>query len=96
MNKTLEFRGDMVIVAAPQQISADLTGEAAILNLLSGKYYGLKAVGARIWELIQQPCTVAEIQAAILREYEVPVDQCARDLEALLRQLAEARLIEVR
>jgi hypothetical protein len=39
MNKTLDFRGDTVIVAAPQQVSADLSSEAAILNLQSGIYY---------------------------------------------------------
>jgi hypothetical protein len=96
MNKPIVFRGDMTIVAAPGQVSADLSGEAAILNLQSGKYYGLKAVGARIWELVQQPRTLAELQAAILQEYDVPEEQCARDLEALLGQLAQEGLIEVR
>jgi hypothetical protein len=95
MKKKLTFQGNTRIVAASQQVSADLSGEAAILSLKSGRYYGLKAVGARIWELIQQPHTVAEVQATILQEYDVPEEQCAHDLEALLQQLAEENLIEV-
>ena len=67
-----------------------------VLDQIVGKYYGLKAVGARIWELIQQPRTVAEIQTAILDEYDVPEEQCTCDLQALLRQLASEGLIEVR
>ena len=31
------------------QASCDLGGEAVLLNLESGQYYGLDPVGARIW-----------------------------------------------
>ena len=95
MKKTQTFQGDPQIVAASHQVSADLSGEAAILNLKSGKYFGLNAVGARVWELIQQPRRVSEMRAAILEEYDVPEGEWERDLEALLQQLLEKELIEI-
>ncbi len=47
------------------QISCDLAGEAPILNLKSGVYFGLDAVGARIWSLLQKPVMLAEICDAL-------------------------------
>jgi len=84
------------VVAAEDQVSSDLGGEVAILDLQGGTYYGLDAVGARIWSLIQQPKNVEEIRNTLVSEYEVNEDRCERDLIALLQKLADEGLIEVR
>jgi coenzyme PQQ synthesis protein D (PqqD) len=84
------------VVAARSQVSCDLDGEAAILHLESGVYYGLNPVGAWIWNLIQRPMTVDEIRRAILKRYDVEPDLCERDLHTLLQDLAAADLIEIR
>jgi hypothetical protein len=41
-----------------RRVSCNLAGEAVILNTKSGIYFGLKPVGARIWELVQEPRTI--------------------------------------
>jgi hypothetical protein len=84
------------VVAARNQVSSDLGGEVAILDLKGGTYYGLDAVGARIWGLIQEePKTVKEVRDILLEEYEVEPDRCERDLLALLQRLADEGLVEV-
>ncbi len=83
------------VVAAPDQVSCDLGGEAAILQLTSGIYYGLNPVGARVWALLQQPHTVSDIRDALLAEYDVGPERCERDLFAVLEALAAERLIKV-
>lgn len=88
--------GSSVVVAAKDQISCDLAGEAAILNVKSGLSYNLDPVGARIWSLMQQPRPVAEIQNAITSEYDVEPDRCALDLTALLEKMLAEGLIEVK
>jgi hypothetical protein len=88
--------GDSTVVAAKDQVSSDLGGEVAILDLKAGVYYGLDAVGARIWSLIQEPITVNEIRDILLEEYEVEPERCEHDLLALLRRLADEGLVEVR
>ena len=87
--------GDSTVVAAKDQVSSDLGGEVAILDLKAGVYYGLDAVGARIWSLIQEPRTVNEIREILLEEYEVEPERCERDLLVLLQRLATEGLIEV-
>ncbi len=87
--------GTSIVRASTRQVSCHLTGEAAILNLESGVYYGLDEVGARVWTLISEPKRVAEVRDALLQEYEVEPERCERDLLALLASLADAGLIEI-
>jgi len=84
-----------VVVASPDQLSCELGGEAAILNMKSGRYYGLDPIGARIWSLIQKPVKVAEVRDTLLEEYEVAAEQCEAELIDLLEKLAGAGLVEV-
>ena len=83
------------VVVTKDQVSCDLSGEAAILNLKSGVYFGLNTVGASIWKLIQEPRSVKEIQEAIQEEYEVEPDQCERDVLELLQELSLHELIQI-
>ena len=85
-----------IVVAAKDQVSCDLAGEAAILNIKNGVYYGLDPVGARIWSLMQEPRAVADIQNTITGEYDVEPERCARDLVGLLEKLLAEGLIEVK
>jgi hypothetical protein len=88
--------GHSTVVAARDQVSSDLGKEVAILDLKAGVYYGLDAVAARIWNLIQEPRTVNEIRDILLEEYEVEPERCERDLLALLERLAAEGLIEAK
>ena len=85
-----------VIVAAKDQLSSSIGGETVILGLHAGHYYGVGDVGARVWQLIQEPRRVADIHETIVAEYEVEPGVCETDLLKLLDELAAARLVEVR
>ncbi len=85
-----------IVAVGKEQVSSDLDGEAVILGLKSGVYYGLDAVGARIWNLIQQPSAVSDILDRLLREYEVEPDRFERDLLSLLQELATEGLIKIK
>ena len=85
-----------VVVATSEQVSCPLGEESAILNLKNTVYYGLDPVGARVWNLLQQPRTVAELRDALLAEYEVDPDRCERDLVGLLEKMLDEGLIQVR
>ena len=91
-----EISGKSIVVAAKDQVSCDLAGEAAILNIKNGVYYGLDPVGARIWSLMQEPRAVAEIQNTITGEYDVEPERAGRDLVELLQKLLAEGLIEVK
>jgi Coenzyme PQQ synthesis protein D (PqqD) len=83
------------VVAAKDQVSCDLADEAVILDLKAGIYYGLNSVGARVWNLIQEPKTVDQIRDALLGEYEIDAASCERDLLVLLGDLAARELVRI-
>jgi hypothetical protein len=71
----------------------DLDGEAVILDLNSGKYFGLNAVGTRIWQLIHEHHGRLEaVLDELCREYDAAPGDLERDLLELVARLAEARL----
>lgn len=86
---------DTRVVVCKDQVSCDLGGEAAILNLKNGVYYGLNPVGARVWKLVQEPRTFAELRDILLGEYEVDSTTLESDLRDVLGKLAEQGLIGV-
>jgi hypothetical protein len=82
------------LVATRDQVSAELEGEAVILNLADGVYYGLDGVGAFVWELLREPRTPAELSARITAEFAVDAGTAEHDLHALLRDLGERGLVQ--
>lgn len=85
----------LIVVAIKDQVASDLGGETVILNLRTGIYHGLDAIGTEIWNLIQNSKTVNNILNTLLQEYDVEPERCERELLALLQKLVDAELIEV-
>jgi hypothetical protein len=85
-----------VIATVQHQVSCDLVGEVVILNMKDGMYYGLNAVGARIWSLLEEPRSVADIHAVLLDEYDVDPQLCEAQLVTLLTDLAANGLVEIK
>lgn len=86
----------LVVVVATDVLCCELRGEAVILNLKSGVYYGLDSIGARIWELIKEPIAIGDVCAVLLEEYNVSREQCEMEVRSLFQQLAELGLVELR
>jgi hypothetical protein len=87
---------DSVVVVGPDQVASDLAGETVLLSLKTARYYGLADVGARIWDLVQEPVRVSAICETIGREYDVTTERCEADVLHFLEELASQGLIEVR
>ena len=83
------------VVVSREQVSSNLGGEAAILNLKNGVYHGLDSVAARVWALIQRPHTVAELRDILAAEFDVAMPRLEADLLELLSDLAGKELVEV-
>jgi hypothetical protein len=73
----------------------ELDGEAVLLNLKTGVYFGLDAVGTRIWQLLGEHGELARVARAVQEEYDVAAARSEADLLRLVAQLREKGLIEV-
>jgi hypothetical protein len=85
-----------VAVASHELVSANLDGEVVILGFNSGSYYGLDHVGVFVWDLLQEPRKVSDIRDAILEHYDVELGKCEQDLLALLVELADKQLVDIK
>ena len=73
----------------------DLDGEAVVLELDSGRYYGLNETGTRMWLLLLEHGEVEPALRALLDEYDVPEDRLRTDFLDFVEALVSQRLLLV-
>lgn len=67
---------------------------AVLVNRGEQAYFGVNAVGARIWALLEEPRSVPDIVRILTREFAIDDAACREATEAFLRQLLARQLIE--
>jgi hypothetical protein len=82
-----------VFIPNPDVVCRELEGEAVLLHLGTGVYFGLNAVGTRIWQLLGEGRAPAAIVDVLALEYDADRGTIAADLEALIAALAAKQLI---
>jgi len=65
----------------------ELDGEAVLLNLETGVYFGLNGVATRMWQLISARHTLAVVLDTLAGEYDADLKILEADLLELVRQL---------
>ena len=84
------------IVSIPEDVLfRELDGEAIILNLAKGLYFGLDAVGTRIWMVLDESSSVGRAIEVMTAEYDVDPAVAAQDVLELVSALRDQGLILV-
>jgi Coenzyme PQQ synthesis protein D (PqqD) len=73
----------------------EVGGEAVLLNLDSESYFGLNAVGTRIWALLGQNSSLQHAFDTLCAEYEAEPAQLESDLLHLVDEMAKAGLVQL-
>ena len=73
----------------------ELQGESVLLNVNTENYYGLDEVGTRMWAVLSEAPSIADAIDTLLDEYEVERATLESDVDALLTELLEKKLIEL-
>ena len=81
------------VAVHPSVICRELAGEAVLLSLESGVYYGLDGVGTRVWQLLVEDKSIADACAAMIDEYETTLDVLHEDVLTLVDTLCEKGLV---
>ena len=72
-----------------------LDNETVLIDMKTGVYFGLNAVGTRVWQLVAEHRALARVLDVMLDEYQVDRDVLENDLLDLSRRLRDAGLCEV-
>jgi len=80
---------DRRVRISPEVLHQRVGDETVVLDLVGEQYYGLNAVGSRIWDLLAEDHTLAQIAEVIAQEFDAPAAQVQEDLRALITQLVD-------
>jgi hypothetical protein len=72
----------------------ELQGEGVLLQLDTGEYFGLDAIGERMWTLLAEYGRVATVHAHLLEEFDVDAETLSRDLAELVDEFIRRRLLD--
>lgn len=73
----------------------ELQGEAVLLDLKTGVYFGLDHTGTKMWQLLEQHKTIPAVVAEIRNEFDVTEERCSADLIDLVTRLQHEGLVSV-
>ncbi|MFA5966784.1 MAG: PqqD family protein [Sphingomonas sp.] len=76
-------------------VAAQVGDQAMLMDLDSGAMFQLNRTGARIWELVETPCTLADLIAALERGFPGGGDTLRDDVVAFVAQMRETGLLEI-
>ena len=80
--------------ASPDVVSREVAGEAVLLNLESGLYFGLNEVGSAIWQALDEGShTLNSLCDLVEDRFDAPRSVIEGDVETLLRALEAHDLV---
>jgi hypothetical protein len=68
--------------------------EVVLLNLKSQQYYGLDAIGARIWQLLVETGNVDTVADRLCEEYDADRSRVLHDVESMVQDFCAAGLVK--
>ena len=77
----------------PDVLWYDLEGELVLLNIATGRYLGLDAIGGVIFRALASSQGVPEVVDSLTRRYEVEADVARTEVERLIGELKAARVV---
>lgn len=88
-------------VTMPQQllypspaVRASISGDGLVLlDTDGGVVLSSNHVGARIWTLVAERCTIVEIAAQLAAEYDVSVDRAREDVRRFVSDLVSRGIV---
>ena len=76
-------------------IATQIDDEIVLIDIAGGELFSLKDTGRAIWDLIDGQRTPSDIAAILTERYEVELAEATEGVDALLRDLADAKLVDV-
>lgn len=73
----------------------EVDGEAVLLNIESGKYFGLDEIGTRMWQLLSEHEKIGDAFSRLSGEYDVDEDKLRQDLLGFIEKLSGSGLLQV-
>lgn len=83
-----------VVISSEATAGESMSDDYLVVELSSGRYFGIGEVGGFIWERLDGTRDLAAVAAEIADHYRIPLQRAVDDLLELAQQLVEAGLAD--
>jgi hypothetical protein len=77
----------------PEVVTQRVEGETVLVHLRTNEIYALNTTGSRAWDLLATGTSQEAVQEELQREFDAPGDQIRDELDALIANLIEKKLL---
>lgn len=78
----------------PSVLWTELDQQLVLLNLERNRYFEASGVGGVIWQLLEQPRSLAELVEHLVANYRVDAASCEADVRGFVDELSAAGLLQ--
>lgn len=79
---------------APSVYARAFGSEIILLEFHRGEYFGLDAIGAEVWRLLEKGSTLGAAAEALVARYDVSHETALEDIVSLVSHMRESSLVE--
>lgn len=73
-------------------VGSPIEDSYVMVNIESGSYVALNPTARAIWEILETPRTQAEVEAGLLRQYDVAPETCTASVTKALQEMQAQQL----
>lgn len=89
----MEWSENARVSRNPEMVSSVIDGEAVMMSVEKGEYYGLNPVATDIWNMLEEPLSIYELIDMLTDKYDVCPSQCKHDVLIFLEALVQKNLV---
>jgi hypothetical protein len=68
-------------------------GEAVLLDMETGQYYGLNSVATSMWSVLVAGGDFSAVRQALLEEFDAPIHDLDEDIRAFIGEMTDLGLL---
>jgi Coenzyme PQQ synthesis protein D (PqqD) len=92
-DQSLHISDDTLITRNTGLFAAAVHDETVMMDIESGRYYGLDDIGSVIWRRLEAPCRFGKLIDGLVADYEADRAVIAGDVRKLLSIMAENKVV---
>lgn len=89
----MDFSTDTIFQRNKDIVASEIDNETVMMDKDFEKYFGLQAIGTRVWQLLEQPITIQQIAEQLTTDYDVSLEHCMNDLKSLMADLLKNEMV---
>jgi hypothetical protein len=93
--RTTALTADSLILRDPEIVHSAIDGEVVMMSLDQGEYFGLDAMGSRIWNLMEKPMRLGDLCRHLADAFDVEAERCRREVTVFLGEIEKCGLIRI-